>query len=122
MDATAFAEGIERLAAAVLAQTQAELDRRYPGSTTTVNVKPGQAYTKIDVGPAHNMSGKYMVEHATGIIFGIKGYGKVHRGHVYGTLDTIGDWAWGGYTANRRPVDDHGPGCDGPLNCVCAVR
>lgn len=59
-----------------------------------VRVVPGKKYTKIDVGS----SGKYMVdEHDT--IYGIKGYGVIHRGHVYGTLDTIQDWYWGGYVA-----------------------
>lgn len=97
---------IDQLAARVLAETRAANARLYPNSaladTTIVKVKPGRVYTKIDVGPAHNMSGKYMVEHATGIIFGIKGYGQVHRGHRYGTLKTIDDYEWGHYTARRK--------------------
>ena len=60
-------------------------------------VKPGKKYTKIDVGD----SGKYMVDNATGEIFGIKAYGVIHRGHRYGTLDTIDQFAWGDYTARR---------------------
>ena len=64
-----------------------------PGIKTTV--KPGKKYTKVDVG----RSGKYMVDNETGEIFGIKGYGVIHRGHSYGTLDTIDDWFWGEYTA-----------------------
>ena len=62
-----------------------------------VQVKPGPKYTKVDVGPAHNMSGKYMIENATGVIFGIKGYGVVHKGHRYGTLATADQWYWGEY-------------------------
>ena len=105
---------IERLAARVLAETlernAAEWEKakvRYGydydrEDTTVVNVKPGKVYTKIDVGPAHNISGKYMVDNATGIIYGIKGYGKVHKGHVYGTLDTIDAWGWGEFTARRK--------------------
>lgn len=58
-----------------------------------VTVKPGQKYTKVDIGT----SGRYMVENATGNIFGIKGYGQVHKGHFYGTVDTIGDYFWGNY-------------------------
>jgi len=58
-------------------------------SKTTI--KPGKKFTKVDVGT----SGKYMVENETGNIFGIKGYGVVHRGHWYGTLDTIDDYYWG---------------------------
>jgi hypothetical protein len=43
------------------------------------------------------MSGFLMIENDTGMIFGIKGYGVVHRGHYYGTLDTAGQWFWGNY-------------------------
>ena len=57
-------------------------------------VKDGPKYIKVNVGP----SGKYMIEKTTEKIFGIKGYGVIHRGHQYGTLDTIDDWYWGGYT------------------------
>jgi len=56
-------------------------------------VIPGKKYTKIDVGT----SGKFMID-AEGNIFGIKGYGVIHRGHRYGTLDTIDEWYWGEYS------------------------
>lgn len=65
-----------------------------------VTVTPAKKYTRVDVGS----SGKYMVENETEIIFGIKGYGVIHRGHSYGTLDTINNWNWGGYTATRKPT------------------
>lgn len=54
---------------------------------------PGRKYAKVDVGT----SGRFMVEVSTGNIFGIKGYGQVHKGHFYGTLDTISEWFWGEY-------------------------
>ena len=57
------------------------------------SVKPGAKYDKVNVGT----SGRYMVEVRTGNIFGIKGYGKPHKGHFYGTLDTITDYFWGNY-------------------------
>lgn len=60
-----------------------------------VTIKHGRKYTKVDIGK----SGKYMVVNETGEIFGIKAYGVIHRGHVYGTLETIANWQWGGYTA-----------------------
>lgn len=94
---------IEQLAERILNETRDRLKRDHPTSDQweweVVQVKPGKVYTKIDVGPPHNISGKYMVENATGIIYGIKGYGKVHKGHRYGTLDTIDQWYWGGYAA-----------------------
>ena len=64
----------------------------------TVKIKPGRKYTKVDVG----RSGKYMVVNETGQIYGIKAYGVIHKGHYYGTLDTINEWNWGGYTAYKK--------------------
>ncbi len=64
-----------------------------------VSVKSGPKYTRVDVGT----SGKYMVVNETGEIFGIKAYGVIHRGHQYGTLDTVNNWYWGGYLGLRYP-------------------
>lgn len=61
-------------------------------------IKVGRKYANVDVGH----SGAYMVELATGAIYGIKGYGVIHRGHYYGTLDTINEWDWSEYRAFKR--------------------
>ena len=61
-------------------------------------VKANKKYANVDVG----RSGRYMVELATGEIFGIKAYGVIHRGHQYGTLDTLADFDWSGYRAVRK--------------------
>jgi hypothetical protein len=42
----------------------------------------GRKYIKVDIGS----SGRYMVEKSTGLVFGIKAYGQIHRGHRYGTV------------------------------------
>ena len=63
-----------------------------------VKVKFGQKYVKVDVGS----SGKFMVEVSTGNIFGIKAYGQIHRGHFYGTLDTINDYDWSHYYPKHK--------------------
>jgi hypothetical protein len=60
-------------------------------------IKLGKKYANVDVGS----SGKYMVVLDTGEIYGIKGYGVIHRGHYFGTLDTIHEWDWSGYRAHR---------------------
>jgi hypothetical protein len=112
---------VEHLAALMLVQTKARMQAEYeragyldrekyphhpdesPNVThLQVNVKPGPKYTKVDIGPSGNLSGKYMVENETGTIFGIKGYGSVHKGHTYGTLATTDEWYWGGYVGCRR--------------------
>ena len=60
-------------------------------------VKIGRKYANVDVGD----SGKYMVVLDTGEIYGIKAYGVIHRGHYYGTLDTINEYDWSGYVAHK---------------------
>jgi hypothetical protein len=62
------------------------------------SIKPGNKYTKVDIGTG----GRYMVENATGTIFGVKAYGQVHKGHSYGTLETIDSYYWGNYYAGRK--------------------
>lgn len=62
-----------------------------------VTIKLGRKYTKVDIG----RSGRYMIDNE-GNIYGIKGYGVIHRGHHFGTLDTIDDWHWGSYRGIRK--------------------
>jgi hypothetical protein len=98
-------EKIQALAGQVLEQSRARIAAQYSqwqADAEMVKVIPGNLYTKIDRGPEHNMSGMLMIEHATGNVYGIKAYGKVHKGHQYGTLDTIGDWYWGEYGPRKR--------------------
>jgi len=96
-----FQEKLERLSAKISEQTREVLSKKYnhPGIERSWEVKiiPGRKYVKVDIGH----SGKYMVEVSTERIFGIKAYGSIRRGHLYGTLDTIDDWWWGGYTVGR---------------------
>lgn len=92
-------ELLDELAALITLQQLEEHTRLgydYPGqeAQATARIVAGKKYTKIDVGS----SGKYMVDE-TGAIFGIKGYGVIHRGHRYGTLATIHEWDWSGYVA-----------------------
>lgn len=63
-----------------------------------VMIEMGKKYARVDIGP----SGRYMVELETGDIYGIKGYGVIHRGHRYGNLDTVHDFNWSEYTAFRK--------------------
>lgn len=62
-----------------------------------VSIKEGNKYFRVDVGT----SGKYIVDRE-GNIFGIKAYGVIHRGHVFGNLDTIQNYYWGQYRAVRK--------------------
>jgi hypothetical protein len=102
---------INEFAEVVLTQQRERLARLYSQSQADnerVTVIPGRVYTKVDSGPkgfrdeTKASCGKFMVENATGIIYGIKGYGKVHKGHAYGTLDTVDDWYWGDFYPEKR--------------------
>ncbi len=98
---------ITELADLILDQSRERLARLYSqaqADNERVIVRPGPKYTKIDRGPSHNMSGMLMVENATGRVYGIKAYGKVHKGHPYGTLDTVDAWYWGSYYPRQRPA------------------
>ena len=94
----AFADLVERhgLAQLVLSGVNCEANQ----INTKSHIRPGRKFTKVDRGS----SGKFMVDNATGEIFGIKAYGQVHRGHCYGTLDTIADWYWGRYYPERWDI------------------
>ena len=105
-------EKIKKFAELLHTDTVKFYNKQYPDypdncleRNTAVNVKPGRKYTKVDIGG----SGKYMIVNETGEIFGIKGYGVIHWGHAYGTVDTIKKWFWGGYQATRKPAPEQAP-------------
>jgi hypothetical protein len=110
-DNQTHAEKLAAFAALLQEQTLEHYRKTYPGTpenclvqNCTVHVRPGKVYTKVDVGT----SGKYMVDQA-GTIFGIKGYGNVHKGHTYGTLDTTRLWNWSEYHATPYPISGTQP-------------
>ena len=101
---------LDQFAALITEQTQARLTAGFIGggfgstmpdhllAQGKAHIHIGPKYTRVDVGT----SGKYMVVNATGEIFGIKAYGVIHRGHYFGTLDTVNEYDWSGYLAVRR--------------------
>jgi hypothetical protein len=103
-------EKIQALADLVLKQTRAHIARtcsQWQADREIVNVIPRKVYTLVDRGPEGNIAGYLMVENGTGWIYGVKGYGKVNRRRIYGTLDTIDRWHWGGDSpapARRQPA------------------
>jgi hypothetical protein len=96
---------VSELAALILAETKDLMHKQgldFVLQSETVKVHPKKKYTLIDIGPEYNMSGRYMIENETGDIYGIKAYGVIHRGHYYGTLETIHEYYWGGYRAIKK--------------------
>jgi len=98
-DIKPFAELLEaaQLAELIRLDYDCESNRR----NVKTSIKMGSKFARVDVGS----SGKYMVDLASGEIWGIKGYGVVHRGHNFGTLATIGEWDWSGYCGRRLAVE-----------------
>ena len=95
-------EKFQCLADLITAQHQAQLhaqclDCEANLMNAIATIQPGRKYTKIDIGS----SGRYMIENETERIYGIKAYGVIHRGHYFGTLDTIDQYQWGGYYAGK---------------------
>lgn len=108
----AIKAAIEALAARMLDETRERLARQYSewqADREQVRIIPGRVYTKIDMGSGGQWRGALMVENATGLIYGIKAYGKVHRGWRYGNLWTVNDWYWGDHTPRRKPREPVGP-------------
>jgi hypothetical protein len=58
-------------------------------------LKPGQKYVRVCI----DGGSRYFVEISTGKIFGSASYKKPNLVRLYGTLDTINDWHWGGFYA-----------------------
>lgn len=95
-------EKIKEFVALCQQQYTAYINQNYSGLDTSVpcyqvHSHTGKKYIRVDFGD----SGKYMVD-PEGRIWGIKAYGVPHFGHQYGTLDTMHDYYWGGYTATRK--------------------
>jgi len=94
---------IEQFAEVFQRDQKEHCERQYPGNwevheqSHTVKIKHGKKYTKVDIGT----SGRYMIDQE-GNIYGIKAYGVIHRGHHFGTLDTINNYNWGGYRAYKK--------------------
>jgi len=91
-----FAELLEREQIETLHRRNLASLGNIQGCKTVIHV--GKKYTRVDVGS----SGKYMIVNDTGEIYGIKAYGVIHKGHKYGTLDTIDTFHWGEYQGIRK--------------------
>jgi hypothetical protein len=93
---TKFAQRVEQEQIQRLQEQHSDCETNVKNAHTKIIA--GSKYAKVDVGT----SGKFMVEMATGNIFGIKSYGQVHKGHFYGTLDTIDEYFWGDYYPRHK--------------------
>lgn len=97
---------LEALRLLIQEHQQSRLEKDFPKlagiERSEARIIPGKKYTKIDVKSGAGWSGKYMVENDTQTVYGIKGYGVIHRGHCFGTLDEMLLWDWSGYRAFKK--------------------
>lgn len=93
-------EKLQRLATMIQEQQmkslkEKKLDCEVNLKNCITKIVPGNKYIKIDIG----YSGRYMIDKKTEKIYGIKGYGVIHKGYQFGNLDTIDQYNWGEYYA-----------------------
>lgn len=66
-------------------------------------VEYGPKWARVDRSLTNGQwCGYLMVDLTTQEIVGIKGYGRPHLGHRYGTLQTIREWEWGSNHPARK--------------------
>jgi hypothetical protein len=92
-----FADLVQDHQVAALKRTHPTMAADLVTMHTKVTIIPRQKYTLVNVAD----SGKFMVENATGEIYGIKGYGKINRKHHYGSVHTTALYYWGEYHPTR---------------------
>lgn len=88
-------------------QDMAKEDLATPSQVHAIIV-PGRKYTKIDTARGKDevgRCGRFMVDQDDGAIYGIKAYGRIHKGKRYGTLDTVADYTWGAFIGPVKVVD-----------------
>lgn len=88
-------------------QDMAKEDLATPSQVHAIIV-PGRKYTKVDTARGKDevgRCGRFMVDQDTGTIYGIKAYGRIHKGKRYGTLDTVADYTWGAFIGPVKVVE-----------------
>lgn len=90
-----FAKRVEKEQIAGSHQVGLVCDANIENAKTHIHI--GKKYDRVDL----KSSGYLMVDKA-GNIFGIKAYGVIHKGHQYGTLDTIDDYDWSAFYPRKK--------------------
>jgi len=98
-------EKIKTLCELITKESQAQLEKSKLACQCNLDNAVAHYHTKKKYTYIDKLSsGCYMVDNATQEIFGIKAYGVIHKGHNYGTLDTINSYYWGNYRAILKGV------------------
>lgn len=68
----------------------------------TWQVETGRKFDKVYVQGKFQKSGRYMVDRNSWQIFGIKSWAQINPRRTFGTLDSVSQYEWSGYTATPK--------------------
>ena len=68
----------------------------------TWQVETGRKFDKVFVQGKHQKMGRYMVDRNSWTIYGIKSWAQINPRRTFGTIDTVAQFDWSGYTGNPK--------------------
>ena len=68
----------------------------------TWQVETGRKFDKVFVQGKHQKFGRYMVDRNSWTIYGIKSWAQINPRRIFGTIDTVAQFDWSGYTGNPK--------------------
>jgi hypothetical protein len=69
-------------------------------------VETGRKFDKVYVQTDVQKLGRYMVDRNSWIIYGIKSWAQINPRRTFGTLDTVSQYDWSGYTGSPKAGTD----------------
>jgi hypothetical protein len=68
----------------------------------TWQVETGRKFDKVFVQGKIQKHGRYMVDRNSWTIYGIKSWAQINPRRTFGTIDTVAQFDWSGYTGNPK--------------------
>ena len=68
----------------------------------TWQVETGRKFDKVFVQGKHQKMGRYMVDRNSWTIYGIKSWAQINPRRTFGTIDTVTQFDWSGYTGSPK--------------------
>ena len=68
----------------------------------TWQVETGRKFDKVFVQGKHQKFGRYMVDRNSWTIYGIKSWAQINPRRTFGTIDTVAQFDWSGYTGSPK--------------------
>lgn len=96
--AVEYLEKLEEFRKAVQSQNLSVVQHGF-----TVEVETGRKYDKVYINNGAQKLARYMVDRHTWCIFGTKSWAQVNERRFYGSLQTVDQWDWSGFTGVPKP-------------------